>query len=341
MTDRSTPMVFMGYEKGTKGYRVYDPVAKKLHITRDVVFEEHRAWNWGEGIEKAMSDRVIEVEQFTIARQGTVTDSTQSDSEDLGGQSVGAPVPSSPMAVASDQWSFNDSPAASAGLSTPPSTLSAPHFQFATPPTDGTMDSEGNALRYRTLQDLNDSTEEVHGFEYSGVCFIATEEPRSVDEALTEECWREAMRSEMESIQSNQTWELAVLPRGHRAIGLKWVFKVKKDLEGRVIKHKARLVAKGYAQREGVDFEEVFAPVARIETVRLLLALAVRHGWKVHHMDVKSAFLNGDLVEEVYVQKPPGFVVEKGDGKVLKLKKLYMAYIRHLEPGMQGLIRSY
>jgi hypothetical protein len=163
------------------------------------------------------------------------------------------------------------------------------------------VDSEGNALRYRTLQDLNDSTEEVHGFEYSGVCFVAAEEPGSVDEALTEECWRKAMTTEMESIQSNRTWELATLPAGHRAIGLKWVFKVK-DPEGNIVKHKARLVAKGYAQREGVDFEEVFAPVARIETVRLIIALAAKSGWKVHHMDVKSAFLNGDLIEEVYVQ---------------------------------------
>jgi hypothetical protein len=81
------------------------------------------------------------------------------------------------------------------------------------------------------------------------------------------------------------------------------------------------LVSKGYAQREGVDFDEIYAPVARIETVRLLIALAAQNGWKVHHMDVKSAFLNGDLIEEVYVHQPPGFVVKNGDGKVLKLKK--------------------
>lgn len=83
--------------------------------------------------------------------------------------------------------------------------------------------------------------------------------------------------------------------KGQKAIGLKWVFKLKKDLEGNVVKHKARLVAKGYAQVQGVDFEEVSAPVARIETVRVLLALAAQGGWQVHHMDVKSAFLNGDL----------------------------------------------
>jgi len=98
------------------------------------------------------------------------------------------------------------------------------------------------------------------------------------------------------------------------------VFKVKKDPKGRVVKHKARLVAKGYAQQQGVDFDEVFAPVARIETVRVLLALAAQGGWQVHHMDVKSAFLNGDLTEVVYVQQPPGFLVGKGD-KVLRLKK--------------------
>lgn len=88
---------------------------------------------------------------------------------------------------------------------------------------------------------------------------------------------------------------------GHKAIGLKWVFKVTKDAAGNVVKHKARLVAKGYAQREGVDFDEVFAPVARLETVRVLIALAAHENWEIHHMDVKSAFLNGYLKEEVYV----------------------------------------
>jgi len=110
------------------------------------------------------------------------------------------------------------------------------------------------------------------------------------------------------------------LPKGQKPIGLKWVFKLKKDPNGKVIKHKARLVAKGYAQVQGVDFEEVFAPVARIETVRVLLALVAQGGWEVYHMDVKSAFLNGDLSETVYVKQPSGFIVGKGD-KVLKLKK--------------------
>lgn len=105
----------------------------------------------------------------------------------------------------------------------------------------------------------------------------------------------------MRSIHENATWKLTSLPGGHRAIGLKWFFKLKKDPTGNIVKYRARLVAKGYAQQQGVDFEEVFAPVARMETMRLLLALAAHSGWEVHHMDVKSAFLNGDLAEEVYV----------------------------------------
>jgi hypothetical protein len=181
------------------------------------------------------------------------------------------------------------------------------------------VDSEGAPLQYRTIPNLLDTTEEVQ-MEYSGVCLLAAEEPQSIEQALSELCWRQAMQIEMQSIEANKTWEVSDLPKNQKAIGLKWVFKVKKDPDGNIVKHKARLVAKGYAQRQGVDFNEVFAPVARIETVRVLLALAAQNGWEVHHMDVKSAFLNGDLLETVYVQQPPGFIVGKGD-KVLKLRK--------------------
>ena len=106
---------------------------------------------------------------------------------------------------------------------------------------------------------------------------------------------------EMSSIQENGTWRLVPLLANLKTIGLKWVYKVKKDTQGVIVKHKARLVVKGYIQRQGVDFNEVFAPVARLEIVRLLIAIVAQEGWKVHHMDVKSAFLNGDLEEEVYV----------------------------------------
>ena len=128
------------------------------------------------------------------------------------------------------------------------------------------------------------------------------EEPATFATAEKHESWRRAMIEEMDSIESNQTWRLVPLPPGHRPIGLKWVYKVKKNATGEVVKHKAWLVAKGYVRQPGVDFDEVFALVARIESVRLLLALAAQEGWLVHHMDVKSAFLNDELVEEVYAR---------------------------------------
>jgi hypothetical protein len=163
--------------------------------------------------------------------------------------------------------------------------------------------------------------EELELGELDELCMSAAEEPSSVDEALEQAPWRNAMEEEMRCIRENMTWELSTLPTGHRAIGLKWVFKVKRDPAGNVLKHKARLVAKGYAQRQGIDFDEVFAPVARLETVRLLLAVAAHRSWTVHHMDVKSAFLNGDLAEEVYVHQPAGFIDNENVGKVLKLRK--------------------
>ena len=109
------------------------------------------------------------------------------------------------------------------------------------------------------------------------------------------------MEAEMQSIEENKPWSLVDLPPGHKPIGLKWVFKVKRDEHSAIVKHKARLVAKGYVQRPGIDFTEVFAPVARLGSVRVLLAVAAHEGWEVHHMDVKSTFLNGELQEEVYV----------------------------------------
>ena len=111
------------------------------------------------------------------------------------------------------------------------------------------------------------------------------------------------------------------LPTGIKPIGLKWVFKIKRNANGTISKYKARLVAKGYVQRHGVDYEEVFAPVARIETIRMIIALAGSHGWEIHHLDVKTAFLHGELKEEVYVTQPEGFIVDGQEHKVYKLKK--------------------
>lgn len=125
----------------------------------------------------------------------------------------------------------------------------------------------------------------------------------------------------MNSITNNTTWDLIKLPPGHLTISLKWVYKVKHDEHGNVVRHKARLVVRGYVQHVSIDYDEDFALVACMESVHLMLALEAHRGWEVHHMDVKSVFLNGELKEEVYVAQPSGFIIKGAEHKVLCLRK--------------------
>lgn len=122
-------------------------------------------------------------------------------------------------------------------------------------------------------------------------------------------------------LKKNETWFLTEIPPDKKIVGLKWIYKTKYKPNGEVQRHKAHLVAKGYIQEYGIDFEEVFSHVARMDTVRMLLALAAQKGWKVFHLDVKSVFLNGEIKEDVYVQQPRGFEVPGSEYKVYKLKK--------------------
>jgi hypothetical protein len=118
------------------------------------------------------------------------------------------------------------------------------------------------------------------------------------------------MLEELENFERNQVWELVDPPPGCKPIGTTWVWKNKEGEKGEVVRNKSRLVAQGFSQKEGIDYEETFALVARLEVIRILLAFSVDKGFKLHQMDVKSAFLNGVLEEEVYVRQPPGFESE-------------------------------
>ncbi|PWA84621.1 ribonuclease H-like domain, Reverse transcriptase, RNA-dependent DNA polymerase [Artemisia annua] len=152
-------------------------------------------------------------------------------------------------------------------------------------------------------------------------CFISQEEPKNIAQALTQESWVEAMQEELLQFKLQEVWVLCDLPDGKKVIGTRWVFRVKRDERGNVIKKKARLVAQGYRQEEGVDYDEVFAPVARIEAIRLFLAFASYMKFPVYQMDVKSAFLYGKITEEVYVKQPPGFEDPEHPNKVYKVVK--------------------
>ncbi|KAI3733711.1 hypothetical protein L6452_13164 [Arctium lappa] len=152
-------------------------------------------------------------------------------------------------------------------------------------------------------------------------CFLSQLEPKKAHDAMKESSWIEAMQEELLQFKLQDVWDLVDLPKGHRAIGTKWIFRNKRDERGIVIRNKARLVAQGYTQEEGIDYEEVFAPVARIEAIRLFLAYASYMNFKVYQMDVNSAFLYGLIEEEVYVCQPPGFENPSYPDRVYKLKK--------------------
>ena len=150
--------------------------------------------------------------------------------------------------------------------------------------------------------------------------------------------WRKDMDAEITAIERNDTWELCDLPKGQKTIGVKQVYKTKLKENGEVDKHKARLVAKGYKQEFGVDYKEVFAPTARHDTIRLVIAMAAQNSWLIFQLDVKSTFLRGDLKEEVFIDQPPGYAKLGNEHKVYKLKKaLYglkqapRAWYNHIE----------
>ncbi|WVZ73170.1 hypothetical protein U9M48_021514 [Paspalum notatum var. saurae] len=314
LEDRSKPMVFLDYEADSKAYRLYDPVEQRVHVSRDVMFDEAASWDWA---------RPSDGEAAT---GGSSSIFTVEYEEYLDGRALAHGQPEHGVDNG-DGKQGGDSPVPGAGEASPATPIGA-LVRYATPPPDASpyldAEYEGEPVRFRTVNDIVGNPtppglaaraldDELH--------FSSAEEPPSFAAAKQDESWRQAMLEEMSSIQENQTWELVDPPANCRPIGLKWVYKVKRDERGEVVRHKARLVARGFVQREGIDFEEVFAPVARMESVRLVLALAATRGWKVHHLDVKSAFLNGELKEKVFVKQPPGFVVDGQEHKVLRLRK--------------------
>jgi hypothetical protein len=313
LEDRSCPMIFVGYEHGSKAYRFYNPSTKRVVISRDAVFYEAGVWKWAEedGVATALQSTdvfTIEyTEQYLPAAPATENGSTtpRQLSPSLAPTLSSAPTPAAPE---------------------PDNSVT----QFMSPPPEHeeNMDADHDddaPLRFCAIDSVipagSSTPRPIPRILDSELHFTSAEEPTTFTAADCEPCRKAAMTEEMKSITDNHTWELVDLPPGFRAIRLKWVYKVKRDERRNTVRYKARLVAKGYVQRAGVDYDEVFAPVARLESVRLMLAVAAHHSWEVHHMDVKSAFLNGELKEEVYVAQPAGFVIKGAEHKVLRLRK--------------------
>ena len=285
LEDRTRELVHLGIEPGSKAYRLYNPVDRKVTVSRDVVFDEFKRWKWRTNKEESHETDVItfDVQSKTDIGDHNNKASHEDDSEEEEKENE----------VQSNEDDHEE-----------------------TEPILRRSERQSTTPRY-----LDDYILLMEELETEKILLMINEEPWDWNEAKNERVWRDACEDEVASIKKNKTWTLVDLLSGYKAIGLKWVFKLKRNADGSVNKHKARLVAKGYVQREGIDFEEVFAPVARLETVRAIIALAASNSWEIHHLDVKTAFLHGELEEEVFVAQPEGFKIKGKEEKVYKLHK--------------------
>nr|GEU50512.1 putative ribonuclease H-like domain-containing protein [Tanacetum cinerariifolium] len=174
----------------------------------------------------------------------------------------------------------------------------------------------------QVIENLNQRTLRPQAQNHSNFfCFIPTIEPKDFKEALKDESWVVAIQEELNQFVANDVWDLVPLPMSQSIIGTQWVFRNNLDENGRVSRNKAKLVAQGYNNQEGVDYDETYASIARLESIRILLAIACTNDFKLYQMDIKSAFLNGFINEEVYVAQPLGFIDFQKPNYVYKLKK--------------------
>ncbi|PSS08272.1 Endonuclease, partial [Actinidia chinensis var. chinensis] len=272
---RSRLCCFLGYGIEHKGYRCWDPLSRRLRVSRHVVFWEHKMFS--------------SLSSFQMSSSSTPPYLTD-PSIDLFPEDVDVPAdpPDDTLHVAPPPIVY---PVESSSTDPAPPVL---------PPVP--LPSDIPVRRSTRVREVPSYLRDYHCFS----TVLAQYEPRSYREASTNPLWQQAMTEELQALDRTHTWDLVDLPPGKSIIGCRWVYKIKTRADGTVERYKARLVAKGFTQEYGIDYEETFAPVARLTSVRSLLAVAATRGWSLCQMDVKNAFLNGDLTEEVYMQLPPG-----------------------------------
>lgn len=271
---------FLGYGVEHKGYRCWDPISKRLRISRHVVFWEHKMFASLSGFQQSSYFTDLGINLFPDDKM-TSEVSAPALEEDP------SPIEASCSPMSADLVSPSSELADSSDHNT---TLSSSPVS----PAMRRSSRVSNPPAY--LQD------------YHCHSVLATVyEPQTFKEAQSDSNWQQAMQDELEALHKTYTWDLVDLPTDKVAIDCKWVYKSKTRSDGSIERYKARLVAKCYHQEYGIDYEETFAPVARLTSVRSLLAIAAAKHWQLFQMDVKNAFLNGDLQEEVYMKPPPGY----------------------------------
>uniref|UniRef100_A0A2N9FA47 Integrase catalytic domain-containing protein n=1 Tax=Fagus sylvatica TaxID=28930 RepID=A0A2N9FA47_FAGSY len=318
---RAQKCIFLGYSTTQKGYKCYHPPSTKILVSMDVTFLEDQAYFSGGDLEHSLQGENLQSEEkswnvlptlelnsvpSSVPSSGPALDSREQASLDQSNDQLVVPVTGNPEIVSSLE---------------------------PTTPVDSHVDDSNMPIALRKSTRTCPSiyrypiSNYVSSHRLSPSCKAFANQlssvsiPKNLQEALNNPRWKSAMVEEMEALQKNSTWKLVELPKDKKTVGCKWVFTVKHKADGSIERFKARLVAKGYTQTYGIDYQETFAPVAKINTIRVLLSLAANLEWPLQQFDVKNAFLHGDLEEEVYMDFPPGFSTSSESRKVCRLRK--------------------
>ncbi|CAN1121074.1 Retrovirus-related Pol polyprotein from transposon TNT 1-94 [Linum perenne] len=333
---RSHKCVFIGYSPHQKGYKCYSPVTRQVYHTRDVTFFESQSYFThtelqGEiGCESQIWD-LIRLETDTCPATSITEQGEPPNQPELKVYKRRQVQPTTETETVPVQPTTETETVQTAGEQTAVDTLETTIQEENQPAATETENPDDTnldvpiAIRKGVRRC---TTYPIGGYlSYKGLSpsykgFVSSldgiEIPRNIQEARQHPKWKQATVDELQALHKNQTWEVVTLPAGKRTIDCKWLFTIKYNSDGSIERFKARLVACGFTQTHGIDYEETFAPVAKLNTIRILLSLAANSDWDLHQLDVKNAFLNGELSEEVYMNPPPGV---NYPGKVCKLKK--------------------
>ncbi|KAJ9700985.1 hypothetical protein PVL29_006355 [Vitis rotundifolia] len=355
---QATKCVFLGYSSTQKGYKCYNPSVRKFYISADVTFIENKPFfpkSSFQGEISMMEDSPYEsFEPLNLPHVSTHGDEEPESVESITPKSPNFTTePVSSHVLASVTHNFPQVPKVYSrekvipeqkqvqeSNSNPGNEImvrsdSPLHTQLGETSTDSTDNLDLDldlpiAVRKGTKECTNRplyplshyvSLKRLSPTHKNFIVSLNTIViPNTVSEALTKREWKDAMRKEMSALEKNKTWEIVERLKGKNIVDCKWIFTLKYKVDGSLERHKARLVAKEYTQTYEVDYQETFALIAKMNTVRILLSLAAHYNWQLLQYDVKNAFLHGDLDEEIYMNIPSGFEGNTGN-KVCKLKK--------------------
>ena len=293
---KSMKCIFVGYPSGSKGYKLYNPETKKMIRSRDVIFLENSFQNAlfiNRKNPKELLSNTESSDSSVIHLEGTKEATDNEIEQDIDGHAFDNPANQEVGATYEENFMR----------------------EVANLP---------DARRRRPPARLGEEVNEENSNIAAEILAHDIDEPRNIYDAWNGEYsseWKASTDEEFASLIKNKTWDLVPLPSGKNVVGSKWVFKVKRNADGSVDRFKSRLVAQGYSQTEGIDYQEVFSPVIRYSSIRALLAMANKNDLEIHQMDVKTAFLQGNLDSEIYMKQPEGYVNADKPNHVCKLNK--------------------